>query len=331
MKKKGIIACLVCCLAFSLMGCSKKMTLNLSYGDRVGKYSGELSEDGIPNGKGKFVSTSENGEKWTYEGDFKDGHFDGEGKTTWENGQVEIGTYKDDVIVPLKGDETKSLYTTPENLKNHYVELIGTVFMAPEYMDDGVCVQMMSDIKNHDNNTVVYIHDKDFKVKQNDYLHVVGLVGGTVTGQNALGNAVSAPTITAKEYEIYSYKDAVAPALKTIEVNQTQSQLGYSVTVQQVEYAENETRVYLKVDNHGSDKFNVYSFYTKITQDGKQYSEQNNWEADYPAVQTDLLVGNSSEGVIVFPAINEGAFTLTVEGSSNNFWEDLKPYTFDIQ
>ena len=331
MNKKGIIIGLVCCLSFSLAGCSKKMTLNLSYGDRTGRYSGELNEEGIPSGKGKFVSKSENGTKWTYEGEFKNGHFDGEGKTTWKSGAIEVGTYKDDVIVPMKGDEIKGLYTTPENFKNHYVELTGVVSAAPKYTDDSICVQMMSDIKNYANNTVVYIDDKDFKVKQNDYLHIVGLVGDSVAGQNAFGGNVSAPIITAKEYEIYSYKDAITPTLKTVEVNQTQSQLGYSVTVQKIEYAENETRAYLKVDNNGSDKFNVYSFNAKITQNGKQYEEQDNWEADYPKVQTDLLVGNSSEGVMVFPAIKESEFTLIIEGNSNNYQEKLEPYTFDIK
>lgn len=319
------------CLMLSLAGCGKEMTLHLSYGDRTGTYSGDLSEEGLPYGQGKFTSTNAEGEKWTYEGEFKNGHFEGEGKTTWKSGQIEIGTYKDDVIVPMKGDEIKTLYTTPENFKNHYVELTGVVFAAPEYIDEGVCVQMMSDIKNHENNTIVYIYDKDFKVKQDDYLHIVGLVGDKFTGENALGGEVTAPTITAKEYEIYSYKDALAPTLKTIEVNQTQTQLGYSVTIQKIEYAENETRVYLKVDNQGSDKFTVYSFNTKITQNGKQYEEQDNWESEYPEIQTDLLVGNSSEGIITFPPIKEGAFSLVVEGSSNNWEETISPYTFNIE
>lgn len=329
--KKIITLLLACCFVFSLAGCKKEMTLNLIYGDRTGTYSGDVNEQGLPNGQGKFTSVNSDGGKWTYEGEFKNGHFDGEGKTTWESGQVEIGTYKDDVIVPLKGDEIKTLYTTPENLKNHYVELTGIVFTAPEYADDGVCVQMMSDIKNHDNNTIVYIHDKDFKVNENDYLHIVGRVDDKFTGKNALGGEVTAPVITAREYEIYSYIDALAPTLKTVDVNQTQTQLGYSVTVQKVEYAENETRVYFKVDNQGSDKFSVYSFNTKLTQNGKQYEEQYNWDAKYPEIQTDLLVGNSSEGIIAFPPISDGAFSLIVEGSSDNWKETLSPYVFNIE
>lgn len=329
--KKFVSLILAICLVVSLMGCSKKMTLKLSFGDRNGTYTGDLNKDGLPNGYGRFVSKNDEGEKWTYEGEFKNGHFDGKGKITWKNGLIEIGTYKDDIIVPMKGDEIKSLYTTPKKFKNHYVEITGVVFADPEYDDDGLCVQMMADIKNHSNNTIVYINDKDFKVNQNDYLHIVGLVGDEFKGENAFGGDVTAPVITAKEYKVLDYKDALAPTIKTININQSKTQLGYTVTVQKIEFAEDETRAYIRVDNQGTDKFSVYSFNSMITQNGKQYEEQDNWDAEYPEIQTELLVGNSSEGIIVFPAIPDGTFNLIIEGSSDNWEEDLEPYTFNIE
>ena len=244
---------------------------------------------------------------------------------------MEIGTYKDDVIVPMKGDEIKSLYTVPENYKNHYVEIVGRVFTTPGYADNCVTFQMYADIENSENNTIVYVFDKNFEVKQNDYVRIVGKVGETFEGENAFGGTVSCPTVTAKEYAVISYQDALAPALKTVEVNQTQTQLGYSVTIQKIEYAEKETRAYIKVDNQGTDKFSVYTFNSILTQNGKQYEEQDNWDADYPEVQTDLLVGNSSEGVIVFPTISDGNFTLIIEGNSDNWEENIEPYTFNIE
>ena len=87
--KKLVILLLVCCLSLSLAGCGKEMTLKLAYGDRTGTYSGDLNEQGLPHGQGKFTSTNAEGEKWTYVGEFKNGHFDGEGKTTWKSGTVE--------------------------------------------------------------------------------------------------------------------------------------------------------------------------------------------------------------------------------------------------
>ena len=330
MKKQLFILTLCISLVMLFTGCSKEITLNLAYGDRTGKYSGDLS-DGVPNGHGSFTASNDEGEAWTYEGEFRDGHFEGEGQTTWENGHMEKGTYKNDVLVAMKGDEIKTLFTLPENFKNRCVELVGKVFTAPEYTDDGVALQMWTDFQKLDKNVIVYVSDKDFKVKQDEYVKVIGIVGDVFEGSNLFGAALSVPTVSAKECKVISYTDAASPTVKTIEVNQTQEQYGYSVTIQKVEFADNETRVYIKAANNGSDKFNLYSFNTKITQNGKQYEEQDNWEADYPKVQTGLLVGNNTEGIIAFPAIEQTSFSVVAEASSENYSEEFKPYQFNIE
>jgi len=103
MKKVSAIAIM---LVFSLFifGCGgpqkvtdKQMTLSLSYGDRSGIYTGEVNEQGIPNGKGKFATQNAEGAPWVYEGDFKNGHFEGQGRTTWPNDNEEqSGNYSND-------------------------------------------------------------------------------------------------------------------------------------------------------------------------------------------------------------------------------------------
>lgn len=331
MSKKIISLLLICILTLSLASCGgDKITLTFAFGERTGTYTGDMS-NGVPNGQGKFTTKNSDGQKWTYEGEFKNGHFEGEGKTTWRNGQMQIGTYKNDVIVPMSGDEIKGLFSNPENLKYHYVEIIGKVFTEPEYNEDGVCIQMFADYKNSENNTIVCIADHDFKVDVGDYVKVAGIVDEPVTGKNLLGGKVTAPSVIAEKYSILSYQEVVSPAKKTIDVNQTQTQLGYSVTIQKIELAETETRVYIKVKNNGFSNFNVYSSNAKLTQSGKQYEEQINWDADYPKIPTDLRVGNSTEGIIAFPAIKEGTITLTITGRSDNRKENIKPYTFNIE
>lgn len=286
------------CAAVALTGCGsddsgEEITLHLSYGDRTGSYTGDLV-DGVPDGNGKFVTKNEDGDKWTYEGEFRNGHFEGEGKTTWENGQIEEGTYKNDVVVPLKGDEISTLYSEPDKFKNHCVELTGYVFTDPEYSDKGVAIQMYSDIENRDNNTVVTIPDKDFKVKEEDYVRVTGMVMGEESGKNLFGATVSALSVYATKYEIVDYAEAASPTLKEVTVNQTQEQYGYNVTVQKVEFAENETRVYLEVNNKGSDEFSVYGFNARIQQGENQFEEQKNYEADYPELTKELLPGSKT-------------------------------------
>ena len=138
-----------------------------------------------------------------------------------------------------------------------------------------------------------------------------------------MGGTIVAPMITADSVEIISYKEAIAPTLYEATIDQpTQTQLGYSVELQAVELAEQETRVYVSITNQGSAAFSLYSFDAKIVQNGKQYEESDNWDADYPEIQTDLLVGSSTEGVIVFPAIEQADFDVILETSSDN-WDEI--------
>lgn len=330
MGKRRIYLFIILICAISLSGCSRKVKLNFAFGERTGTYSGDMT-DGVPNGNGKFIAQNDNGAGWTYEGNWANGHFNGEGKTTWKSGQIEIGTYKNDVIVPMAGDAIKTLYTSPEEYKDHVVEVMGKVFTAPEYEADGVSIQMWGDAENSDNNIIVYIPDANFKVNTDDYIKIIGSVGDVIKGTNAFGAERSAPSLIAKEYSIISYQDALSPAKNEIKVNQKQTQFGYSITIQKIELADKETRVYVKVDNNGRDKFSVYSFNAMIVQNNKQYEKQDNWNADYPEIQTDLMVGNSTEGIISFPKLEEAPFEIIFEGSSDNWNEKLEDYKFDIK
>lgn len=102
--KKWWNVLLSCMLALMLAGCGgpqkvndKQMTLDLSYGKRVGTYTGEINDQGLPNGQGKFTSKNPQGIVWYHEGTFKNGHFEGKGKTVWPNNGIEkSGTFKDD-------------------------------------------------------------------------------------------------------------------------------------------------------------------------------------------------------------------------------------------
>ncbi len=102
--KKGICMILCVLLSIGITACSggtkevtdKEITIQLDEKERTGTYTGQLV-DGVPNGKGKFESINAQNVKWTYEGNFENGTFNGQGKTTWEDGTVEAGKYKNGV------------------------------------------------------------------------------------------------------------------------------------------------------------------------------------------------------------------------------------------
>ncbi len=62
--------------------------------DRQGHYEGD-TENGVPKGNGTFTATNDNGDKYTYIGDFSNGTFDGLGARRFEefSNYDEVGTF----------------------------------------------------------------------------------------------------------------------------------------------------------------------------------------------------------------------------------------------
>lgn len=232
---------------------------------------------------------------------------------------------------PLTDSEISSMYSDPKKYKGRSIELTGKVFSEPEYEDNDVYFQMWADPENSEKNTIVKYSGGEIKPKDGDYIKLSGYVHGVFKGENAFGAKITCPQVVAESLEIVSYKDVIAPTIVEIKLDDaTKEQYGYFVTIEKIELAEKETRVYVKVNNSGSAKFNLYSFNSVIIQNGKQFEEKSNYAADYPEVQTGLNIGVSTEGIFCFPAIENVDFQIILEGSSENYKERLDPFVFDV-
>lgn len=73
------------------------LTLDFSFGQKTGTYSGTMV-NGVPEGTGTFAAVNDEGVEWIYEGDFKNGHLEGPGTTTWADNWSETGTYVNDYL-----------------------------------------------------------------------------------------------------------------------------------------------------------------------------------------------------------------------------------------
>ncbi|MBM6722235.1 hypothetical protein [Pseudoflavonifractor phocaeensis] len=232
---------------------------------------------------------------------------------------------------PLTDAEVKMMYSAPDEYKGALVELSGVVFNTVEYDEDGVYFQMWGDPENSDLNTIVTYPDPNFALESGQYVKVTGTVMGEVTGTNAFGGEISAAMVTADGLEISTYQDVVSPTLATASADvPTVEQLGYSITVQKAELAENETRLYISATNNGSANFIIYSFNMTIVQDGHQYEEESNYAADYPELQSDIRPSVTTEGVVTFPALENAPFQLIIEARSDDWDEDIQDYIFDM-
>lgn len=230
-------------------------------------------------------------------------------------------------------EDIDKMYSNPKQFKDYEVELTGIVFNEPEADEDGVYFQMFADPINSGKNTLVGLLDTDLKVKTDDYVKVTGIVKDEFEGENAFGGVVKAPVIEATKFEVVDYVTAVAPANRTIEIKEEINQHGYHMELQKVELADEETRVYLKISNQSDVTIDFYSFNAKLIAGNKQLEENMPYlETGLPELQSEILPGVETEGVIIFPAIDqkEKKLTFHAEGSSENYDLDYKPFIFEI-
>ena len=229
----------------------------------------------------------------------------------------------------ISGSDLSAAFTDIDSYKGYDTAFYGRVFSKE---DDGTNTyfQIWQDYINSNNNAIVVVSGKP-DISEDDYVYVEGRITGQFDGENAFGGKVTAMKIKATKVEKTSYMDLIVPTRRSVDVNETKTQKGYSITVEKVEFADTETRVYVKAANNGKSNFNIYTYSVKAKQDKKQYEQKDNFDADYKSLSSELMPDAEDDGIILLPALAQKDFTLIIEGSSDDWDESLKPFKFTIK
>ena len=231
---------------------------------------------------------------------------------------------------PLTESEISQMYTEPKKFKGRSVTLYGKIFSEPENDSKGVSFHMYASPDDYERNTVIEYKNPSAELKSGDYVKVVGTVYGEIKGTNLFGGSLSAPKITASSVEVVDYITAVRPTIKSVEVGKEINQSGYKCTINKVEFAEKETRVYVTFENGGKEKFDLHVYSTKIVQNGTQFDIESNHMAEYPKLQTSIMQDVKTEGILTFGKMDQASFKLYIKGSSEDYKEKIEEYVFDI-
>lgn len=239
---------------------------------------------------------------------------------------------KEKVSELLSEEEFNQMFADPSKYKGDRVDFYAKIFMPPEKDENTTYVQAYADPQNSDKNTIIGIQDTSIDLQDGDIIHVIGIVKDKLEGENAFGAKLVLPMILADSIEKTDYATAFLPPLFTLDVNQEIDQNGYVLNISKIEFAEAETRVYVTVTNNSDDKITFYKFNTNLVQGNKQYEKEDNYAADYPDPQSELLPGITTEGIICFPALDPEAKQLKVisEGRSENYQLKFEPFVFDL-
>ena len=217
--------------------------------------------------------------------------------------------------------ELPRVYADPAGYRGKYVKLVGRSISALERHTGESSFLFIPE--GSSSPIAVHSADPSLQIEEGDILLVDGKFWSTKNTGTDL------PHLAAAGLTHSTYKDAIRPTLKEIDPALTQTQEGCSVTVEKIEFADEETRLYLRIQNTGRASISYQAGY--LAQDGAQYAETYNVEARYEALPDDILPGVTATGVVVFPALKDpGALQIYLQILSEDHAVDFEPFVFSL-
>ncbi len=203
------------------------------------------------------------------------------------------------------------------------------MFGQVERDEDGTYWQMFVDPETSSFNVLVRSPDSELDVHSGDYVRVVGTVRGKFEGENLMGGTIVAPVIDAGSTEQTSVLATLHTPELIVPVGETDVQHDVGVTLEKIEVGPRETRVFVTVKNASNAKFYVSDIDAKLIQGDTQFDAETRLE--YPELQYELLPGVTSSGVVAFGKVRPtGSVRLAIEGRSENYRLDFRPYQFEV-
>lgn len=242
----------------------------------------------------------------------------------------EIKPKLDDNDEPIFIEMTDEVYTNADDYLGYSVTVSGKVFQVLGDTGTSKGVQIWLDPKTSEQNMWIY-YTNDVDIKQGDYVVCSGYIKSVTKYDNNYGAELFAPLLISNDMKKSNYIEVMSPTIASLEFDDTKGeQHNYSIAVNKVEFAENETRVYFTADNKGSATMYTGLDDAVILQNGKQYSVKHNYDAEYEEIPYELYSGAASTGIVSFPKIEKQDFQLIVEIHSDDMEEKFEKFVFNI-
>lgn len=243
---------------------------------------------------------------------------------------------KDDVEVEnttkeyVPETEILQVYTNPEKYKGKFLKVKGKIFTEIQEYENIKAFQMFGDAKNSEQNTIVYARtNKD--LKEGDFIMADGKIEGSFDGKNAYGASINAIELDEAEISSIEPKEVFAPTIEEKNIDQTSTQNNIYITVSKIEFAKNETRVYVRVKNNSNDEFEFWEYESKILQENKQFDFKDDFDYEYKRISDAIYPNIEDEGMLIFPAIDRyKPFTLVFDGSSEDYMMNFKKFKIEV-
>ncbi|SHK59867.1 zinc ribbon domain-containing protein [Hespellia stercorisuis] len=229
-------------------------------------------------------------------------------------------------------DNIDVVASNPKDYKGKYIKFSGQI-LSVEESDEIYALQVYTD-EHYENSVLVYVKKElaDEKFVSDEYVSVDAKIDGAYNGKTIIGVDSTWAKLTALSIEKTTYTDAFSKANSTWNITDcVVDQNGLVVSVDKVEFADNETRVYMTVTNNTTEKCYLWESSTKLVQDGVQHEQTYNFKADHQSLSSEIMPNASSSGILSFEAIDSTKdLQVIVEGHSDDYKLKFSPYTFNV-
>ncbi len=217
-------------------------------------------------------------------------------------------------------------------LKGDHVSVAGEVFVAPQYSGGATVYQVYLDPASGSEAVLVGQRGKP-RFSQGDYVSIRGIIKGQFQGQNALGGTVIDPMILATSITKVNATSVLNPTIAVSPPTRNENQHGLVIRVYKVEYAKNETRVYVRAINHSGTAATIDSYSATLVQGSRQLQSTDDFNENLPTFPDPMANGVSASAVLTFQAANihGGKLSFDLPANNNNFNLNWNDYVFTIQ
>ena len=220
-------------------------------------------------------------------------------------------------------------YSNPSGYVNKQVEFSGKILSSLPSNSSGANTLQMYQAGDTNRNTVVF-HTFPIQLFKDDCVRITGISQPPIEYETMFGATLTAAAINADSITKIDCSEAIDPAIKTVNVEQTKESSKTKVTLHKVEFSDKNTRAYLTVENiDPSEDITFYDFNSRAIQGITQFTTTNSYAINYPKIESTIPSGIVEDGVVLFepldPYQNEAQFRFEVREGI-----DELVFTFDI-
>ncbi len=176
-------------------------------------------------------------------------------------------------LEPLTNADWLSVHSDPELIQGRRVDLRARVYVGPEEHPAGDLFLAWVDFDNDQLSIAFVVPAAPAELAPGAFVEAFGVVDGVLTRRDSSGDEIVHPLVQVQRV-LVTDRVGIRPTRTLVRVGQTLEQRGVRVTLDRLEFADEETRLFVTVENQREEI--VSAFPTGLSVEQR--------ELDYPAI-----------------------------------------------